>query len=49
VFYVLSLFKGKLACIWKEQFLKSHEGQSLVAMNWARFRKALKDSFTEEG
>jgi len=25
VFYVLSLFKGKLARIWKEQFLKSRE------------------------
>jgi len=49
VFYVLSLFKGKLARIWKEQFLKSREGQDLVAVDWAGFRKALKDSFTEEG
>jgi len=48
-FYVLSLFKGKLAHIWKEQFLKSREGQDLVAIDWTRFRKALKDSFTEEG
>jgi len=43
------LFKGKLARIWKEQFLKSREGQDLVAVDWARFRKALKDNFTEEG
>ena len=49
VFYVLSLFKGKLARIWKEQFLKSREGQNLIATDWAAFRKALKDSFTEEG
>ena len=49
VFYVLSLFKGKLARIWKEQFLKSREGQNLIATDWAVFRKALKDSFTEEG
>jgi len=48
-FYVLSLFKGKLARIWKEQFLKSREGQNLIAVDWAAFRKALKDSFTEEG
>jgi len=48
-FYVLSLFKGKLARIWKEQFLKSCEGQNLIAVDWATFRKALKDSFTEEG
>jgi len=48
-FYVLSLFKGKLVRIWKEQFLKSCEGQDLVAVDWAGFRKALKDSFTEEG
>jgi len=48
-FYILSLFKGKLARIWKEQFLKSHEGQNLVAVDWAGFRKALKDIFTEEG
>jgi len=43
------LFKGKLARIWKEQFLKSREGQNLIAVDWAAFRKALKDSFTEEG
>jgi len=48
-FYVLSLFKGKLARIWKEQFFKSREGQNLIATDWAAFRKALKDSFTEEG
>jgi len=48
-FYVLSLFKGKLARIWKEQFLKSCEGQNLIAVDWAAFQKALKDSFTEEG
>jgi len=48
-FYVVSLFKGKLACIWKEQFFKSREGQNLIATDWAAFRKALKDSFTEEG
>jgi len=48
-FYVLSLFKGKLVRIWKEQFFKSCEGQNLVAVDWAGFRKALKDSFTEEG
>jgi len=33
VFYILSLFKGKLARIWKEQFLKSREGQDLVAVD----------------
>jgi len=49
VFYVLSLFKGKLAHIWKEQYFKSREGQNLIATDWAAFRKALKDSFTEEG
>jgi len=49
VFYVLFLFKGKLTRIWKEQFLKSREGQNLIAVDWAAFRKALKDSFTEEG
>jgi len=49
VFYVLSLFTGKLARIWIKQFLKSREGQDLVAINWAEFRKALKNSFTEEG
>jgi len=48
-FYVLSLFKGKLARIWKEQYFKSREGQNLIATDWAAFRKALKDSFTEEG
>jgi len=48
-FYVLSLFKGKLTRIWKEQFLKSREGQNLIKVDWTALRKALKDSFTEEG
>jgi hypothetical protein len=49
-FYLLTLFKGRVARLWKEQYTRSREGKDLVERDdWDAFIALLKDNFREAG
>lgn len=49
-YFVLSLFKSGTAKTWKEQYIRSREGHSLVMNDdWDAFKRLLKSGFPEVG